>query len=173
MSSLAQIAASHKESTIKGTKMRKDKCAMLASKRISVLEQLGRTNTDKRCSIAASAGASSILKTIQRILQDRIATNATQSWQKAQCSQLQMNGQPRVILLLKDWIQAKLTLHNKVNNRISTAAIRLATYACKIRIWLQNRRFKMRKACFMQYKLTSLIKMNRVISIKYLHFLSV
>jgi hypothetical protein len=40
--------------------MRTDKCAMLASKRISALLQLGRTNTDKRCSIAASAGVSSI-----------------------------------------------------------------------------------------------------------------
>jgi hypothetical protein len=64
--------------------------------------QLGRTSTDKRCSIAASAGESSTLKTIQRTLQERIVTNATQSRQKAQCSQTQMNGQPRVILLLKD-----------------------------------------------------------------------
>ena len=102
MSSLAQFAASHKESTIKGTKMRTDKCAMLASKRISALVQLGRTSTDKRCSIAASAGVSFTLKTMQRTLQERIATNATQSWQKAKCSQAQMNAQPRVILLLKD-----------------------------------------------------------------------
>jgi hypothetical protein len=35
---------------------------MLASKRISALLQLGRTNTDKRCSIAASAGVSSTKK---------------------------------------------------------------------------------------------------------------
>jgi hypothetical protein len=75
---------------------------MLASKRISALVQLGRTSTDKRCSIAASAGVSFTLKTMQRTLQERIATNATQSWQKAKCSQAQTNAQPRVILLLKD-----------------------------------------------------------------------
>ena len=101
MSSLAQFAASHKESTIKGTKMRTDKCAMLASKRISVLLQLGRTNTDKRCSIAASAGVSFTLKTMQRTLQERIATNATQSRRKAQYSRTQTNGQPLIIHLLK------------------------------------------------------------------------
>jgi len=88
MSSLAQFAASHKESTIKGIKMRTDKCAMLASKRISALLQLGRTNTDKRCSIAASVGVSSTLKTMQRILQERIATMLLNHGEKLNAAEL-------------------------------------------------------------------------------------
>jgi hypothetical protein len=41
------------------------------------------------------------LKTMQRTLQERIATNATQSRRKAQYSRTQTNGQPLIIHLLK------------------------------------------------------------------------
>ena len=85
MSLSAPFAVIYNDSTTKenGTKMKPGKSAMLASKKISARAWRRHAKTDKRYLIAASAGMSSTLKIIQRILQERIATNASQSWQKA------------------------------------------------------------------------------------------
>lgn len=75
----ASLAVSHNDLITKAqeTKMKLEKTAMLASKRISAQAQLRKTNTGKSCSNAASASMSFTRKTTKMTLQERTATSVT------------------------------------------------------------------------------------------------